>query len=261
MYKINDEVMNHYREEAMKFGDSSKSTMDDEIIRKKEGDFILSFLGFKSPSSGKVLDLGCGNGYCLEEATKKYIHNQYWGLDLNPDLLDIAKNRNLSSCKFVKSDARQLPFEDNLFDIIYTERCLINILDWDGQKKALKEIHRVIKPESYFLMIECFTDGLMNNNKARQECGLPPLKERFHNKYFNKEDFFKEIEGMFSLEELDNFQYNFLSSHYFISRVLHPLVTKGNQTKNTEFVKFFSFLPPIGNYSPLQGYIFKKSSH
>ena len=51
---------------------------------------------------------------------------------------------------------------------------------------------------------------------------------------------------------------NFLSSHYFVARILHPLITRGEWVKNTEFVKFFSFLPPIGNYAPVQAYIFEK---
>jgi hypothetical protein len=40
--------------------------------------------------------------------------------------------------------------------------------------------------------------------------------------------------------------------------VLHPLLTKGEWIRNTEFVSFFSFLPPIGNYAPVQSLVFKK---
>lgn len=116
-------------------------------------------------------------------------------------------------------------------------------------------------------MIECFTDGLLNNNKARKECGLSELKEAYHNKYFDKDLFLQAISKIFTVVEPAQFSrkengyvfhHNFLSSHYFIARVLHPLVTKGESVKNTEFVKFFSSLPPVGNYSPIQAYILKK---
>lgn len=35
-------------------------------------------------------------------------------------------------------------------------------------------------------------------------------------------------------------------------------MTKGDWVQNTEFVKFFSFLPPIGNYAPIKAYILQK---
>ena len=41
------------------------------------------------------------------------------------------------------------------------------------------------------------------------------------------------------------------------ARALHPLVTRGAQVRNTEFVKFFSHLPPYGEYAPLQIYLLR----
>jgi hypothetical protein len=55
-----------------------------------------------------------------------------------------------------------------------------------------------------------------------------------------------------------SFRTNFLSSHYFVSRVLYPAVLKGDLVRNSEFTKFFSFLPPAGNYSAIQAHLLKK---
>lgn len=271
MKKNNDElVKEHYKDEAEKHGASLQSTMEDEIVREREIELILNFfksIGVTSKNGAlNILDLGCGNGYALSRLSKSLPANAYWGLDFSEDLAAIAKSRKLSNCKFTTGDARSLSLEDNFFDVVYSERCLINILDWEEQKLALKEIGRILKPNGYYLMIECFTDGLENNNRARRECGLEELKEAYHNKYFVKELFFEAIRDKFEVIEpsrlsvngLQLIHNNFLSSHYFISRILHALVTKGNQMKNTEFVKFFSFIPPVGNYSQIQAYILKK---
>ncbi len=252
-------VREHYKGVAEKYGASAQSTMEDEVIRNKEIEQILAFVDLVGKEQSlRIVDLGCGNGYTLGVLTSARPGNKYRGLDASEELLKIARDRQLPNCEFLHSDARHLTLDDNSIDAIYTERCLINILDWKQQLDAFREIHRVLIPGGHYLMIECFTDGLQNNNKAREECGLDSLKEAYHNKYFEKERLFEAIDDLFTIVEPSTLASNFLSSHYFIARVLHPLVTKGTAIKNTEFVKFFSMLPPFGNYSPIQSYILRK---
>jgi hypothetical protein len=115
-------------------------------------------------------------------------------------------------------------------------------------------------------MLESFTDGFDNLNKARNELGLDNIPVAHHNLYFNKELFTEFLQPLFSIlsgtdlgSDSTALLPNFLSSHYFSARVLHPLLTKGDPNlKNTEFVKFFSFLPPSGNYGPIQAHILQK---
>ncbi len=265
-------VKKHYKEQAAKYGASPQSTMEDEVIREKEITLILNFCAMSKNKLGnrnlRILDLGCGNGYALSVLSKGYPANSYWGVDFSKELLSIAKDRKLPNCRFMQGDVRRLSFDSKMFDVVYSERCLINILNWEEQKLVLHEIRRVLVLGGYYLMIECFTDGLLNNNKARKECGLSELKEAYHNKYFDKDLFLQAISKIFTVVEPAQFSrkedgymfhHDFLSSHYFIARVLHPLVTKGESVKNTEFVKFFSSLPPVGNYSPIQAYILKNS--
>jgi len=51
---------------------------------------------------------------------------------------------------------------------------------------------------------------------------------------------------------------NALSTHYFISRVLYPAVTQAEIRYNTEFVRFFDFLPPRGAYSPIEVHFLRR---
>ena len=252
------DMVEHYANEAEKYGDSDKSTMQDEIIRRKELELIYEFV---KKENGSILDIGCGNGVALQMISDLHKGEvNLYGVDFSPDLVEIAKRRSLSNCVIDHGDVRDLHFEDGSIDKIYTERCLINILDVKGQEKALKEIHRVLKPGGEYLMIECFTDGFDNNNRAREECGLNALKKRDHNLYFKKDPFFNFISDCFEVVDDSRFPFNFLSSHYFVARVLHPLITKGDNIQNTEFVKFFDLAleHPIGNYSPIQVFLLKK---
>ena len=51
---------------------------------------------------------------------------------------------------------------------------------------------------------------------------------------------------------------NFLSTHYFMSRVVYPSLTSREIIYNTHFVKFFRHMAPQGNYCPIQFYLLKK---
>jgi ubiquinone/menaquinone biosynthesis C-methylase UbiE len=264
-------IRGHYRQQAEKHGASPLSTMEDEIVRAREIELMVHFLTATGRAvrskSRRVLDVGCGNGHTLEVIRRAHPGNRYWGLDFSEELLAVARARRLPGCDLRLGDARTLPYESGSFDVVYSERCLINILDWDGQRKALDEIGRVLRPGGYYLMIECFSDGLENNNRARHELGLPDIQEAYHNRYIEKAQFLSAVKGSFLVVEpqsLDrhtrgyHFHSNFLSSHYFVSRVLYPAVLKGDLVRNSEFTKFFSFLPPAGNYSAIQAHVLKK---
>lgn len=259
MKKEESEMLEHYRLEAKEHGDKPSSTMEDDIVRKEELKLIEYLMEIVGTNRNKVLDLGCGNGIALSVLSRKFLNNDYYGLDFSHDLIKICHDRKMMNVSSHQGDARETMFDSNFLDIVYTERCLINLPSWGDQIKALNEIHRILKPNGYYLLIEAFTDGLKNCNKARTECGLPELKPAKHNLYLDKKKFLDAIESKFIIIDQDQVEHNFLSSHYFISRVLHPLVTKGKNIKNTEFVQFFnSFLMPIGNYSQIQAYLLKK---
>jgi hypothetical protein len=110
------------------------------------------------------------------------------------------------------------------------------------------------------VLIEAFTDGLDNLNRARQELGLPPNRVPEHNRWFEKERFLQVVAPLFEdVGEADGVPpRTFLSTHYFISRVLYPAVTRREVLYNTEFVRFFRFLPPQGDYSPIQVFLLRK---
>lgn len=264
-------VDNHYTNQARKWGASPKCSMEDDLVRDRETQEILRFVesvvmgGHESPVT--VLDLGCGNGYTLEELVRRLPNNRYYGVEPNEDLLAISRERGLTDCILSTGDARDLDFDTGTFDAVFTQRCIINLLEEAQQISALREIHRVLKPGGYYFMIECFTDGLELLNKAREECELEHIPEAYHNKYLNKERFFGAADELFELcnrsgpdrePVVDGFPYNFVSSHYFVTRILFPFIANGKWKRNTEFAEFFSFLPPIGNYSPLQMFLFRK---
>lgn len=262
-------IKEHYKIQAEKHQDSALSTMEDPIIRQKEVEVIMNFFNLLHLKENvkNVIEIGCGNGYTLNLLKEKFSNYNFTGLDFSEDLLKIANNRNLENVKFCQGDVRKLEFPDESFDVIFTERCIINLLAWEEQQQALIEMHRILRKGGHILFMESFTDGYENLNKARTELGLDAIAMPHHNLYFKKETFEPFVSTLFKI--MDPMEMgaaneivlnrNFLSTHYFTARVMHPLLTKGDPfMKNTEFVKFHSGLPPSGCYAAIQAYVLKK---
>ena len=105
----------------------------------------------------KVLDVGCGlGGPARMLADEK--NCTVTGLDLSQEFIDTAKALsklvNLDSkTTFLKGDALDLPFENNSFDVVWTQHVQMNILK---KKKFYSEIFRVLKTGGKFLYYDIF---------------------------------------------------------------------------------------------------------
>lgn len=251
------EIKQYYKKQAEKFGTGERSTISDANTRRLEIDALLKYI----EDNKKVLEVGCGNGYVAKVIAEKKKVN-LTAVDFSEDLIAVAKKQQVNPAKgkvvFKIGSALKLDFPDQAFDVVFTERCLINLITWENQKKALLEIYKVLKSGGIFIMLEAFTDGWENINKARQEVGLDPIKPSGHNLFFEKSKLFKFLEGKFDLCQEDNF----LSSYHFGSRILYPallkLTTKKEPGYDSEFNNFFAHLPPYGRHSATQILVFRK---
>ncbi len=244
-------MLKDYSLDAKKFGDSSLSTMNDQFIRKKEIEFIKhSINSYQKKTDNEILDMGCGNGYLLSELSK--LPNNYTGIDLNQEMIEIAKNRNLSNCDFFKHDINKKL--DKKFDIIISERCIVNIKDWEAQKKVFLNLFEMLKDDGFLILVEGFKDGLDRINKARNEIGLENIPEPTFNRYFDEKKFKETITKQFEIVLWENFT----STYYFFSRVLYPKLTNHIEYNST-FCEFFSQMPNFGNYGMITGIVLLKT--
>ena len=93
-----------------------------------------------------VISLGCGPGvdsvYLKSLGASKSV-----GIDISSGQIDIAK-RNHPECDFEVMDMEHLRFPDSSFDFAYSSLAIDYIEDWTN---VLKEVYRILKPNSYFL--------------------------------------------------------------------------------------------------------------
>lgn len=100
------------------------------------------------PNGAKVLDVGCGIGRTTRHLWERLPEpKRIVGLDANPDLLAVARDRNnlddSVDVAYQEGDAEDLPYEDDRFDVVFARFLLTHLPD---PGNAVKEFRRVCRP-------------------------------------------------------------------------------------------------------------------
>ena len=104
--------------------------------------------------TGSALEIGPGPGYLGLEWLKKTKDTKLTGVEISPDMIAMAKKnareyRFEDRVEYVRSDAQQMPFDDSMFDAVFTNGSLH---EWSQPLKIFDGIHRVLKPHGkYFI--------------------------------------------------------------------------------------------------------------
>lgn len=110
----------------------------------------LNFIKGLIKENDKILDLGCGNGRFFEQLADKNIH--YIGSDTSLELLKVARERYGTKAAFIKTEGINLPFNDNLFDTIFSFAVLHHIPSLKLREQFIKEAHRVLKDDGVLVV-------------------------------------------------------------------------------------------------------------
>ena len=113
----------------------------------------------------KVLDVGCGLGGLCRMLAENY-NCSATGIDLSADHIHAAVKLSefmgiSDRTQFFRADALDLPFEDNSFDIVWTQHTQMNIMD---KEKFYSEINRVLIKEGAFVFFDVFARNLEKMN-------------------------------------------------------------------------------------------------
>ena len=170
-----------------------------------------------------VLDVGCANGYSTFKQKDRHSINIV-GVDFCYNMVKVAHERmekeKAEGISFIKGDVRCLPFENDLFDVTYTTRTLINLPTWKEQMKGVEECLRVTRPGGKVILSEGFAEPLFRLNSLRALCNLSPLYEHDFNRYLKQEllEAFLEEKNIYKFKSEE-----FSSTYYLGSRFLREL--------------------------------------
>ncbi len=221
------EIKEYYKKKSDK---GTYATSPDYNLREVEINCLLKWLS----NGKKVLDVGCGNGYSTIRFAEKYT-SDFIGIDFVDDMVSAArgmtgKHNIIGKIEFRVGDVTNIGFDDDTFDVVVSERCLLNLPSREMQWKAMSEISRVLKTGGIYLMLEGTLQGLGKMNEIRNKFGLDPIPEAeksynwFSNKFDEPEMIAKSSEYFSELISIERF-----GMYFFLSRVVHPLLVRPEQ--------------------------------
>jgi ubiquinone/menaquinone biosynthesis C-methylase UbiE len=128
-----EKTKQHFNETA-----SSYNTSDDGKFVAGMYDVLVDEI--QKSQSGKILDVGCGNGNLFTMLPEgKY---ELYGVDFSENMIIEARRNCEFKASFTVADAERLPFDDDTFDMIV---CNASFHHYIHPDTVLEEMHRVLK--------------------------------------------------------------------------------------------------------------------
>ena len=176
-----------------------------------------------------TLDVGCGLGYAAAQYASRFALTAH-AIDYSGNMIEgarqlLAKNYPMLSRRvhFKEGSVTSLPYEAATFDVVTSHRCLMALLDWELQKQALKELHRVLKPGGVLVLMEGTFEGLERLNRMREAFKLEPIapdgRERLITLKFHEAELLEFCRPYFRTESIKRF-----GMYYFLTRIVQPLL-------------------------------------
>ena len=115
----------------------------------------LMLRALRLPLGGRVLEVGCGRGVALPVLSERLQPVELAAVDIDPSLIRAAEwrvGRAQTRVALHVADVRDLPFEDDSFDLVIDFGTCYHVGGGEaGQLAALREIARVLRPDGLFV--------------------------------------------------------------------------------------------------------------
>ena len=216
----------------------------------------------KNVSDGmRILEVGCGNGITAIELASRFCVD-ILGIDFAADMIDAARtllhgHTLKGSVRFEVGDVRELRVESGGFDMIYTERVLINLPNWPAQQEALRQMTGLLAPGGLYVMCENSQDGLDALNTLRVRVDLPAIVPPWHNVYFRNALLEQLRLQDVVLENVDDYS----STYYWLSRVINASMAASEKKEpdyESPINQLALRLPSIGNFGQGRIWLWRK---
>ena len=251
-------MITFWSERARLYESDTRANTNDIWLREVEIAYVDKIL--RSDSYRDILDFGCANGYSTSRLAKSKLHSRFTGVDVNPDMIDVAKanseQESSPNLDFRKLDVLQDTITEQ-YHLIYAIRVFQNIESLEMQKKVLDRLYDLLKPNGMVLYIESYLDGYTRLNEDREKMGLKPLPIHEHLTLLTHE-FDSHVASKMKLIRRDSLS----SSYYLATRLLYSYIAKMNNEPidyNHPIHQVAAMIPQIGDYGPQNASLYRKS--
>jgi SAM-dependent methyltransferase len=253
---VNDNILEHWNQRATLV---ERAGSDDLVAKELEIRAISRYI-----KSGMVVaEFGCGNGTTALELLRKHDIEMHC-FDFSPAMIEsaliLAKEAGLGHrIHFQVGDIRDEPEVGKKFDVIYSERMIINLPDWETQACAIRYLTSQLNVGGRYLMCENSKVGLNHLNTLRESARLEAIDPPWHNVYL-EDDLVASLEmpgvKLLGVEP-------FSATYYFISRIVNAWLAakEGKQpTYDAPVNQLALELPPFGDCAQGKLWIFERTN-
>ncbi len=137
-----------------------------------QGNTLWSMIEPALPPPAEVriaVDFGCGWGRLTEKLRGRYPDADVWGLDFQPDMIRLARQRRLTHISrpwleprgtLFYQEGSQVPGAiEGLVDLVLTCAVLHHITDLQMWRRATTSFHRAVRPDGWLVMLESIRDS------------------------------------------------------------------------------------------------------
>lgn len=231
-----NEIKEHWRNWAKTYSTSLRATTKTATAKAMELEALtrrFRRIQESGATINSVLEVGCGNGENVLHLATTFPQLRFTGIDIVPEMIEAAVTRRDEAgltedrLRLTEGNALSLPAElDASYDVIFTDRCLINLNTDELQCQALKGLCDRLPEDGYLIMIENNTTTYGQQNRAREMVGLPPRTPASFNHFFDEAVILPHLEQACGMEVLDI--EDFISLHDLVLYVLVPALTGGD---------------------------------
>lgn len=209
----------------------------------------------------EVMEFGCGNGITALDIAKRFDVNVQ-AYDFSTEMVEAAQQHAASMesahrVVFSKGDITKPPAVAKKFDLVFTERMIINLASWEQQQAAIRTLCSYLKPKGKLLLLENSSTGLARINELRAMVGLKSITAPWHNIYLDDEQVaLLDIEGCVLTQVVP-----YSATYYFLSRVVNAwLAHQGGQEPQYDSAvnKLALTLPAIGDLAQGKIWVFER---
>ena len=214
-------------------------SMYDKLLLAAE----IALISARIPEGSRVLDAGCGEG----EGTLAYAAIP--GVVI--DALDFSRTRTRKAAerlvvsKNVRIFCRDLRDPSAIqhdYDVIVSQRCLINLLNPDEQDAVLDRFLTHLSQGGRLILLEGSQTGAAELDAVRAGFGLPPIPIPWHNRFLDDLALWKHMDAQgASLLECTG-----LGEYYVLTRGIRPALEAGPWAWDCPFNQMAASRPLAG---------------
>lgn len=177
-----DDIQQHWQSWARSFGKDLRATTKGRTAKMLEIGCIDQIVRRAATEFGRplrILEVGCGNGFNCSWIAQQFPDSHVTGIDYIPEMIEAARQRQAEDgidparLTYQVGNALELDNVAGPFDVILTDRCLINLNSWDLQQQAYRAMARLLGPRGLLATIENSAEARARQSRLRLAVNLP----------------------------------------------------------------------------------------